>query len=109
MSMIRKILFASAISLTALAAAAPVQAEDRNPIVYNHEGNEVGVIRGIKPNGDAIMLPTQATVDLGYYDVVMPAASLKPRERGGWVTTMNNQQIAFLPPVPHRFFWPSGD
>lgn len=109
MSMIRKILFASATSLAALAAAAPVQAEDHNPIVYNLAGNEVGVIQSTRPNGDAIMLPTQATVDLGYYDVTMPAASLKPRERGGWVTTMNNEQIAFLPPVHPRFFMPSGD
>ncbi|HEY2011301.1 MAG TPA: hypothetical protein VGH23_20090 [Rhizomicrobium sp.] len=109
MSMIRKILFASATSLAALAAAAPVQAEDHSPIVYNRAGNEVGVIQAIKPNGDAVMLPTQATLDLGYYDVTMPAASLKPRERGGWMTTMNNEQIAFLPPVSRRFFMPSGD
>jgi len=107
MSMNRKLALMGAIA--ALISALPVQAQDRNPIVYNHEGNEVGVIQSIRPNGDAIMLPTQATLDLGYYDVVMPASMLRPRARGGWETTMNNQQIAFLPPVPHRFFMPSGD
>jgi hypothetical protein len=106
MIMIRKVLLACAMTF---AAALPALAQDRNPIVYNHQGNEVGVIQSIKPNGDAIMLPTQATLDLGYYDVVMPAAMLRPRERGGWETIMSNQDIAFLQPVPHRFFLPSGD
>lgn len=108
MTMTRKILLACAIALTALAAR-PIQAQEHNPIVYNHQGNEVGVIQHIMSNGDAIMLPTQATLGLGYYDVVMPRAMLRPRARGGWETLMSNRQIAFLQPVPHRFFMPSGD
>jgi 5-formyltetrahydrofolate cyclo-ligase len=109
MNMNSKSSSACMIAVAALAAALPVQAQDRNPIVYNHQGNEVGVIQSIKPNGDAVMLPTQATLDLGYYDVVMPATMLRPRARGGWETSMTNEDIAFLPPVPHRFFMPSGD
>ena len=90
-------------------AASADQAQERSPIVYNLPGDEIGVIQRIKPNGDAVMLPTQGTLDLGYYDVVMPATMLRPRERGGWETTMSDHDIAFLPPVPHRFFMPSGD
>lgn len=92
----------------ALAATSGARAQERSPIVYNHQGNMVGVIQSTTPNGDAIMLPTPATVGLGYYNVVMPAAMLRPRARGGWETLMNNEQIAFLPPVPPRFFMPSG-
>ena len=92
--------------LTAVRAA---EGQERSPIVYNHQGREVGVIQRMASNGDTVMLPTQGTLGLGYYDVMMPAAMLKPRPRGGWETTMSNQDIAFLPPVPHRFFMPSGD
>lgn len=92
----------------ALVAPSGAQAQERSPVVYNHQGNMVGVIQFMKPNGDAIMLPTPATVGLGYYDVVMPAAALMPRARGGWETSMNNEAIAFLPPVSRRFFMPSG-
>ena len=109
MDMNKKPLLRCALALVALAAISPAKAQDRSSIIYNHEGNEVGVIQSVRPNGDAVVLPTQATLDLGYYDVVMPANSLHPRARGGWETVMNNQQIAFLPPVPHRFFMPSGD
>ena len=113
MNMTRKSLLACAIAVAAVTSSLPAlaqdQAQDRSPIIYNHEGNEVGVIQSVRPNGDAVVLPTQATLDLGYYDVVMPASSLHPRACGGWETVMNNQQIAFLPPVPHRFFMPSGD
>ena len=94
---------------TTAVAAPAAQAQERSPIVYNLRGDEVGVIQSIKPNGDAVVLPTQMTLDLGYYNVVMPATSLRPRERGGWETTMSDHDIAFLPPVPHRFFMPSGD
>ena len=87
----------------------PAAAQVRSPIVYNHDGNEVGVIQKVMPNGDALMLPTQATLDLGYYDVVMPATKFHPRDRGGWETKLTNQDIAYLPPVPHRFFMPSGN
>ena len=92
------------------AAAVPAdQAQGRSPVVYNLRGNEIGVIQGIKPGGDVVMLPTQGTLDLGYYGVVMPATMLRPRERGGWETTMSDHDIAFLPPVPYRLFMPSGE
>jgi hypothetical protein len=99
---------ALAFSLTVLVAVSVAQAQEPSPIIYNLAGYEVGVIRDIKPNGDALVLPTKATVDLGYYNVIMPAGTLRPRARGGWETTMNIHDIAFLPPVPYRFFMPSG-
>jgi hypothetical protein len=107
MTMHRTVLKAGAIALV-LAAISAAQAQERNPIVYNLRGNEVGVIESRKPNGDAIMLPTPGTLGLGYYDVVMPATVLRPRARGGWETSMSNEAIAFLPPIPRRFFMPSG-
>lgn len=55
------------------------------------------------------MLPTTATLDLGYYDVRVPQSALRPRPAGGWEIALTNQQIAYLPPVPHRFFMASGD
>jgi hypothetical protein len=85
------------------------RAQERSPIVYNFQGNMVGVIRGTAPNGDAIMLPTKATVDLGYYHVAVPAEALRPRPRGGWETSLTNDEIAYLEPVPRQFFMPSGD
>ena len=104
----RAIAFA-ACTVISFGTAKHAAAQERSPIVYNHDGNEVGVIQKIMSNGDALMLPTKATLDLGYYDVVMPAAMLQPRDRGGWETKMTNQDIGYLPPVPHRFFMPSGD
>lgn len=100
---------ACAIGMMLLTAHGPVLAQDRSPIIYNLAGYEVGVIEHIKANGDALVLPTKATVDLGYYKVIMPAARLRPRARGGWETSMSIQDIQFLPPVPYRFFMPSGD
>jgi len=107
MTMYRNALKVGAVALM-LAASSAAQAQDRNSIVYNRRGDEVGVIEIMKPNGDAIMLPTPKVLGLGYYDVVMPAIVLKPRARGGWETSMSNEAIAFLPPIPPRFFMPSG-
>ena len=107
MTMNRNILKMGAMALV-LAAISAAQAQERNTIVYNRRGDEVGVIESMRPNGDAIMLPTPGTLGLGYYDVVMPATMLRPRARGGWVTLMSNEAIAFLPPIPRRFFMPSG-
>jgi len=86
----------------------PAQAQERSPIIYNLKGYEVGVILDMKPNGDALVLPTKGTLDLGYYNVVIPGAALRPRSRGGWQTNLRDQDIAFLPPVTPRFFMPSG-
>jgi len=117
MTMRRKTVLAFPIAL-AIFAVAPARADTadanianggRSPIIYNRAGYEVGVIEDIKTNGDALVLPTKATVDLGYYKVIMPAASLRPRFRGGWETTMTTHDMEFLPPVTTRFFMPSGD
>jgi hypothetical protein len=103
----RKILIPGVIALCALGAV-PALAQDRSPIIYNFQGNMVGVIQEPAANGDAVVLTTKATVDLGY-KVIFPAATLRPRPAGGWQTSLNNEQIAFLPPVPHQFFQRSGD
>jgi hypothetical protein len=108
MDMSRKFLSACMTVLALAAAISTAQGGERSPIVYNHQGNEVGVIQQLQPNGDALMQPTRMALDLGYYNVVMPAAMLKPRARGGWETSMSNEEMAFLPPVPYRFFMPSG-
>jgi hypothetical protein len=97
-----------AVVLCALSLA-PVQAQERSPIIYNAQGNEVGVIQRNGPGGDPIVLPAKATLDLGYYDVVFPSQALRPRHAGGWETSLTNEEIAYLQPVPHQFFQRSGD
>jgi len=112
MIMRRKMVLTFPIALTMLAsvpARADIAEQGRSPIIYNLAGYEVGVIEDLKTNGDALVLPTKATVDLGYYKVIMPAASLRPRSRGGWETSMTVHDLEFLPPVTPRFFMPSGD
>jgi hypothetical protein len=117
MTMRRKTVLAFPIALTMLAfvparadiADANIADGARSPIIYNLAGYEVGVIEDLRTNGDALVLPTKATVDLGYYKVIMPAASLRPRGRGGWETSMTTHDMEFLPPVAPRFFMPSGD
>lgn len=104
-----KTLLTCPIALTVLMAISAAQAQERSPIVYNLQGYEVGVIENIKPGGDALMLLTNAKLGLAYSKVNMPATTLRPRTRGGWETTMSDYDIAFLPPVPYRFFMPSGD
>ena len=87
-----------------------------NPIVYNSVGNEVGVIRGMTERDglrEFIVLPTQATLDLGYYHVAIPASMLQPRRAGGWTTSLSNCKLAYLRPYTQsgepRFFQSSGD
>jgi hypothetical protein len=112
MTMRRITFLAFPIALTMLAvvpARADIADQQRSPIIYNRAGYEVGVIEDLKTNGDALVLPTKATVDLGYYKVIMPATSLRPRARGGWETSMTIDEMEFLPPVTPRFFMPSGD
>jgi hypothetical protein len=91
-------------------------ASERNPIIYNLAGDEVGVIRGITDRDGLkafIVLPTTATLDLGYYDVAIPVSALQPRRGGGWITSLSNCKIAYLQPYTQsgkpRFFWSSGD
>ena len=81
----------------------------RNPIIYNPQGNEVGVLKHFGPGGIAIMQPSRRTLGMGHYDVVLSQQNLKPRARGGWLTDLTIDQIAYLPPVnPRRFWMPSG-
>jgi hypothetical protein len=109
LDMRKKLLLRCAVALCALGSIPSARALEGNAIVYNRQGDEVGVIQGTAPNGDRLMLPTNGVLDLGYYDVSVPAGALRPRPAGGWEILLDNQQIAFLPPVPHRFFQPSGD
>ena len=83
--------------------------EGRNPIIYSPNGNEVGVLRRFTPGGLAIMHPSSKTLGMGNYNVVLSQQNLKPRARGGWLTDLTIDQIAYLPPVnPRRFWMPSG-
>lgn len=81
----------------------------RNPIVYNPNGNEVGVLRRFIPGGMAIMHPSSKTLGMGYYNVIIAQQDLRPRAGGGWATDLTLDQIAYLPPVSPQHFWmPSG-
>ena len=83
--------------------------EDRNSIIYDPRGVEVGVLERFTPDGLAVMLPSSKSLGMGYYKVIMAQQNLKPRARGGWVTDLTLDQIAYLPPVnPNRFWMPSG-
>lgn len=86
-----------------------------DPIVYNRAGDEVGVIQYITRLAGvraAIIQPTVATLDLGYYNIAIPMAELRPKRGGGWVTLLSNQDFYDLPPFetgrPRRFWWSSG-
>jgi len=82
----------------------------RNPLIYNPRGDEVGVLKGLTPEGLAVMLPSSKTLGMGYYRVTMSQQNLKPRAKGGWETDLTLDQIAYLPPVnPNRFWMPSGN
>ncbi len=87
----------------------------RNPIIWNSQENEVGVIHGVTSRGGetaAIVQPTQKFIDLGYYDIAIPASALRPRPRGGWYTSIPTDQLANIPPYTEsgrpRFFQRSG-
>ena len=70
----------------------------RNPIIYNLRGDEVGVLMRFTPDGMAIMNPSRTTLGMGNYKVVLSQQDLKPRAKGGWVTDLTLDQIAYLRP-----------
>src|SRR5579863_4956265 len=70
------------ITTEALAGNHPV--EGRSPIIYNPNGNEVGVLTRLTPDGMAIMIPSRTTLGMGNYSVVLSQQNLKPRAKGGW-------------------------
>jgi len=99
----RKLLFA--LSAFAVLLLVSTEALARSPTVYNSVGNQVGVIRGFAPDGAAIVQPSPMTLGLGRYKVFIPRENLKPRDQGGWVTDLTNDQMAYLPPISPRRFW----
>lgn len=103
----RKLLFV--LSAFAVLLLVSTEALARSPIIWNSQGNEVGVIQRFNPDGSVIMLPSRKILGMGNFDVVMKSENLKPRAGGGWQTDLNLDQMAFLPPPnPHRFWMPSG-
>jgi hypothetical protein len=85
---------------------------ERSPIVYNSMDDEVAVIKGtLSPHGAGkiVIQSAQMFVDLEYYIVVMPRETLRPREGGGWYTSVSNDQLPYLKPVTPTYFQPSGD
>ena len=101
--------FAVLLLITTEALANTAMAEGRNSVIYNPDGNEVGVLRHFSRDGMAIMHPSSKTLGMGYYNVFIAQQDLRPRAKGGWVTDLTLDQIAYLPPVnPHRFWMPSG-
>jgi hypothetical protein len=110
-----KNLLLGACLLAALGTAASAQPWDdpsgRSPIIYNLKGQEVAVIQRPTERGGEpgyIVQPTQKYLGLGYYDIAIPASTLRPRARGGWLTNITNDEFPFIPPTPPRFFRPSG-
>ncbi|MBA2590225.1 MAG: hypothetical protein H0U98_16555 [Alphaproteobacteria bacterium] len=104
-----KILLAAVISSCILTPA--FAGEERSPIVWNAMENEVAVIKGgserFGPNY-VVIQPTQKFLDLGRYEVVIPAAALQPRARGGWYSAVSNDDIPYLLPEVPQYFQPSG-
>ncbi len=99
------------VCLVALCSAAQALSTDRGPIIWNSEENEVAVIRGTTMRDGkefVVIQPTQKFLDLGRYIVVMPAAALSPRAKGGWYTTITKDEMPYLPPVHPTYFQPSG-
>jgi hypothetical protein len=104
-----KRIFLNCALLIALGTVARAQTA-ADSIINNRAGNEVGVIRGEADGGNAfIVQPTIATLDLGYYNIAIPRQALRHRDAGGWVTSISNYDLAFIPPTDHRYFQPSGD
>jgi len=91
--------FAVLLLITTEALANNNMARGRNPVIYNSNGNEVGVLKRFTPDGMAIMDPSRKTLGMGYYKVVMAQQDLKPRAKGGWETDLTLDQIAYLPPA----------
>ena len=74
--------------------------------------NEVAVIKGPSERlgPDFVVIhPTGKFLDLGRYQVLMPVAALRPRERGGWYTAISNDDLPYLPPEVPQYFQPSGN
>jgi len=53
-------------------------------------------------------LPTQGTLGLGYYDIVIPADMMHRRAGGGWETALTHKQLALFRPTDDRFWQSSG-
>jgi hypothetical protein len=84
------------------------QPDSPESIIYDHSGNEVGVIQRQTPSGGFIVLPTQGTLGLGYYDIMIPADMMRRRPSGGWETTLTHEQLASFRPTDDRFWQSSG-
>ncbi len=85
---------------------------ERSPIVWNSMENEVAVIKGSSERlgrDYVVIQPTQKFLDLGRYEVVMPSAALRPREKGGWYTSVSDNDFPYLPPEVPQYFQPSGN
>jgi hypothetical protein len=76
--------------------------------IYDKSGNEVGVIQRQTPSGGIIVLPTQGTLGLGYYDILIPADMMHRRTGGGWETALTHEQLALFRPTDDRFWQSSG-
>ncbi|MBA2682427.1 MAG: hypothetical protein H0U76_29045 [Ktedonobacteraceae bacterium] len=85
--------------------------ETRNSITWNSMEIEVAVIKGPSQRfGENYLVvhPTKKFSGLGRYQVVMPKATLRPRPKGGWYTSVSIDALPFLPPEIPQFFQPSG-
>ena len=85
--------------------------QERSSIVWNAMENEVAVIKGTSytfGQDFVVIQPTQKFLDLGRYEVVMPAAALWPRPKGGWYTSISNNDMPYLPPEVPQYFQSSG-
>jgi len=87
---------------------AVAQPDSSESIIYDHSGNEVGVIQRQAAGGGYIVLPTQGTLGLGYYDIVIPADLMRRRPSGGWETALTHEQLASFRPTDDRFWQSSG-
>jgi hypothetical protein len=87
------------VSAFAVLLVVSTEALARSPAIYNARGEEVGVLKGAMQDGSVIMQPNAETIGTGGYNVAIAPEDLKPRGRGGWVTSLTNQEIAYMDPV----------
>lgn len=96
----KRLVFATLLAFGFAASAQAYAPSDRNPTVYNLNGNKIGVIQLVAhEDGQDIAVLSPAilgTMDLGYHDIAVPVVALQQRPQGGWIALSQGKDV---PPV----------